>query len=215
MFLGGFMFRWFSKLGNSHERQLHRLYEDAKRETEREYAPLADLSMIIATSAERCTAQIKRYLSIPDEEKIHGGEIYIFFENVYFFVHIAMSEAGLLLPERQAKKVFEYVFEIIPPASVDKFCAHWPEEIKRKMTNEFIQKLNQSGAEFAQTARGTTGNYQDKIQALIILHGQHIVQLCQREAEWNDLKVGLLNIITNALVSAQFERSIQKIGHTN
>ncbi len=209
------MFRWFSKLGRSQERQIDGLYEDARRETEREYAPLADFCMIIATSAEKCTAEIKTYLDIPKEEESPGGEIYIFFENVYFFVHIAMNEVAGHLPEPQVEEVLKYVFQIIPPASVDKFCAHWPEEVKTKMTNDFIQKLNQSGAEFAQTARATTGDYQDKILALIVLHVQHIVQLCQREAEWNDLKVSLLNIVMSALDSAQFERSVQKIKHTN
>jgi hypothetical protein len=88
-------------------------------------------------------------LDIPDEKKKKEAQILVFHEFVYFFMHMTMRSAFEQLREQQIEKLQSYLGPLISSTAVDSFFAHWPEDMREKIRDEFYEKLNDAELEYS------------------------------------------------------------------
>ena len=73
----------------------------------------------------------------------------IFYEFIYFYMHMTMRYASSVMNEEQMKKLQEYLGPVIVSTSIDSFIMHWPQELKEKITDDFYDCLNDADIEYA------------------------------------------------------------------
>jgi hypothetical protein len=192
------------------------ILREAQEKAEREYGPIGKLGLAIVTAATNSRDRTKKYIVISDEGKRLEREVYLFFEHIYFFMHLAMRSAYVALSEDQMHKVQEYLAGLIPSVAVDSYFAHWSEDLKQRMVGEFIQKLNTSEGEYVESVKHSKlPSSQEKLLGLFVLHATHIIQLCERELEWETLTESLVEISIDEWKRAQFDSCVQQIKQAN
>ncbi|WP_146447638.1 hypothetical protein [Bythopirellula polymerisocia] len=100
-------------------------------------------------AAKDCFSQMTPYIDIPDKEAKKEAEVLVFFEFVYFFMHLTNRSAVSHLTEHQIEKLHDYLGPFISSTAVDSFCAHWPKELKEGMIKDFYKKLNDAELEYS------------------------------------------------------------------
>jgi hypothetical protein len=170
------MFSW----GNSRKHQVEELFEKAKRDTERQYAPINKVAMAILQAATNSRDNAKQWIQAPTEEKRMEKEILVFFEFVYFYMHVTVREAVTALSVPQKQKLLEYLEQLIPPVAIDSYCAHWPTALKEKMVSEFIEKQCDAEGEYTELIKKSKP--EEGFLNTFILLARHIVDLCEIEA---------------------------------
>jgi hypothetical protein len=116
--------------------------------------PLEDLELSIVTAADTCAKRVKPYLrSNPELDAgrpdLQVGYIYVFYEFLYFFLHMMNREAYQRMGRPDKVKLQELVGPSIRSVAVDAFFGHWPEKFKSGMRNSFYEKLNDAEMEYA------------------------------------------------------------------
>ncbi len=113
------------------------------------YKPIGDISVAIVKASHVCAEQANSMLNIPDEKEKKEAEILVFYEFLYFFMHLTMRFAFSQLTKEQLAKLQRHLGPCISSVAVDSFFDHWPENLKEKMGNEFYEKLNDAELEYA------------------------------------------------------------------
>lgn len=140
----------FSRLfGSSDEQKVRRIIDRAESETQEILEPLGNLAIAIIKASHDCSEQIKSMLNVSDEKERKEAEVLVFYEFVYFFMHMTMRSAFAQMSEQQIAELQEYLGPLISSTAVDSFFAHWPEDMKEKIRDEFYQKLNDAELEYS------------------------------------------------------------------
>ena len=142
---------FFSKLfGSSQDRSLDRLFADAQQKIKQEYGPMGKVSLAIVTAAMNSRDVIKEQIVGSDEKARKQIEVFVFYELIYFYMHMTMRAAAAQLTESQITKLQAYLGPIISATAIDLYCAHWPEDLKQKMIAEFYDNLNKAELEYTE-----------------------------------------------------------------
>jgi hypothetical protein len=72
----------------------------------------------------------------------------IFYEFVYFYIHLTMRQASLVMTIEQMRKLQEYLVNFFVTTALDAFFMHWPHESKEKITDIFYFCLNKANIEY-------------------------------------------------------------------
>jgi hypothetical protein len=112
-------------------------------------------------------------------------EAFVFYEFIYFFMHLTMRHASTQLAESQLRTLQRYLGPLISSVAIDSYFAHWPDDLKQKMTSEFYDKLNEAESEYTEcTQAGSLGQGEDsvrrKLRALFMKLGSNISSLSGR-----------------------------------
>ena len=140
----------FSRLfGSSDEDKAKYTVRLVKDEVRESLKPLGDISLAIVKASYACALQMNWILNIPDEKEKKEIEDLVFYEFVYFFIHLTMRSAFAQLYEQQIKRLQDYLVPLISSTAVDSFFAQWPEDLKEKIKSEFYDKLNDAELEYS------------------------------------------------------------------
>lgn len=170
------MFSW----GKSQKHQVEKLFEKAKEDTERQYAPMNKVALAILQASTNSRDNAKQWIKASTEKERMEKEILVFFEFVYFYMHVTVREAVTTLSTEQKEKLLEYLEYMIPPVAIDSYCAHWPTNLREKMVNEFIEKKGDAEAEYVELILKSKPD--EKFLNTFILLARHIADLCGVEA---------------------------------
>ena len=135
--------------GLSDEERAKRIISQAEGEVQETLKPLGNLALAIVKASKDCANQIHTMLDIPNVEEKKEVEILVFYEFLYFFMHMTMRSAFAQLREQQIEKLQSYLGPLISSTAVDSFFAHWPEDMKEKIKDEFYEKLKDAELEYS------------------------------------------------------------------
>lgn len=82
-----------------------------------------------------------------DKAKFHY--IQVQYEFLFFFTHLAMRSAFHVLGNEKRNKLQEIIGPILSDATTEAWMKDWPEDLKRKIRDEFFENLNRSELEYA------------------------------------------------------------------
>jgi hypothetical protein len=113
--------------------------------------PIGDLAFAIVSAAWKCNQKITPYLRPGNKFAEHREvqEVYVFYEFLYFFLHLMNREAHTRLGPDRVVKLRNEVRPLIIPSAVDAFFGCWPEKFKSRIESEFYNKLNDAEMEYA------------------------------------------------------------------
>jgi hypothetical protein len=137
---------------NSRAGRLEKKVHDIKRRVREQRQPINDLCLSIIWAADRCAKAVQSCSKI--DPKAHGGrpelqQVYIFYEFIYFFLHITNRQAHRKLGPTLVATLQKEITPVIVPTAVDTFFAHWPETYKSGIEGTFYEKLNDAEMEYA------------------------------------------------------------------
>ncbi|PYJ35969.1 MAG: hypothetical protein DME88_00270 [Verrucomicrobia bacterium] len=163
---------------NHWKKQLVEIEEQLQAETK----PLGDISLAVVRAATNCRDATKPFIKAPTEDKRIECEILIFYEFIYFFLHMTMRQAFAVLTESQIQALQACLGPLISSTAIDSYFAHWPQDLKGKITGEFYEKLNRAEVEYStvtqsDTARQGEGLFAAKLRALFMTLGSNIASL--------------------------------------
>ena len=126
-----------------------KLFADARVEELRR--PIGDLALAIVSAAWKCNQSVKPYLRPGNKFSEHPKiqEVYVFYEFLYFFLHLMNRQARIDLGPDRVAKLQNEVGPLIIRSAVDAFFGHWPEKFKSRIESEFYDKLNHAKMEYA------------------------------------------------------------------
>jgi hypothetical protein len=135
--------------------QAEKILRQTKHEGEEWRRSVGDLGRAIVSAGWECSQSVKPYFRPVKELVQHPQlqEIYVFYEFLYFFLHLLNREAHSKLSSSLRAKVPDELGALIVPTAIDTFCAHWPEKLKSGMRQEFYQNLNDAELEYASCNR--------------------------------------------------------------
>jgi hypothetical protein len=139
----------FGRSENEWKRRLAQI----EKQVQEENRPLADIALAIITAATTCRDATKNLIQAADEKQRIEREVYIFYEFVYFFMHMTMRHAFPALTSARLAELQEYLGSIIPSVAIDSYFAHWPEDRKERMRSQFFDKLNETEMEYTESTR--------------------------------------------------------------
>ena len=144
----------FSRIfGSSNARRAERIIQKAEKETHEQFKPAADIGVAIVEAANNCTQSLKPMFKVPEgaDEKSPENypEMWVFYEFLYFFMHLTMRVADRILSEEQIRTLQNFIGPVIASTGVDSFCGHWPTDLKEKIKAEFYSKLNNAEIEYS------------------------------------------------------------------
>ena len=135
------------------EREMKRRLAEIEKQVQIENKPLGEIGVAIVQAATNCRDAAKASIQAPTEKVRIEREIYIFYEFIYFFMHMTLRQAFGVLSATQMGKLQGYLGPLISSTAIDSYFAHWPDDIKQKMTNEFYEKLNESEMEYSESTK--------------------------------------------------------------
>lgn len=189
--------------GDSQKRQVEALFEKAKRDAEHHCAPMSKVALAIVQASTNSRDNAKQWIQAPTERERIEKEVYVFFEFIYFYMHVTVREAVTALSTEQKQLLLEYLEFLIPPAAVDSCFDHWPADLKEKMVKDFIEKLADAEAEYTELIVQSKPD-EGFINTFILL-ARHIADLCGVDSpnigralvsstigEWEKMNMGAL-----------------------
>jgi len=143
----------FSKLfGSSRQREIKKMLAVSHKQVQEEYKPLEELGEAIIQASVNCRDAVKELINTPSEKDRQQREIFVFYEFIYFYIHLTLRQAFGILTKEQTQKLQDYLGPLISSVAIDTYFAHWPEDLKQKMTDEFYQKINDAELEYTECA---------------------------------------------------------------
>jgi len=131
--------------------RLERLLKDADGRFGEVYGPLVVLKMAITIAAYDTQRDLGPAFGFTTQGRPTEPQMLLQCELLYFFSHLALrSVVAEGLTETQAKKLQAFLGPWIAWTAVNAFCMHWPEHLKRKMTDEAYHKLNDAEMDYAE-----------------------------------------------------------------
>jgi hypothetical protein len=140
----------FSKLfGSSKEREAKKIFDELRLKAEKKYKPMIEVGWAIVGASTNCRDAFKGQIQAATEKERLEREMYIFYEFIYFYMHIMLRHAEVQLAESQMEKLQDFLGALISNVAVNWYCAHWPDDWKGKMIHEFYEKLNEALSEYS------------------------------------------------------------------
>src|SRR6266496_5920222 len=101
------------------ERELKRRLAGIKKQVQAETKPLGDIGLAIVQGATSCRDVAKPLIQAPTEKDRIQREIYIFYEFIYFFMHLTIRQAFAILSTPQMEKLQGYLGPLISSTAID------------------------------------------------------------------------------------------------
>lgn len=140
----------FSKLfGSPKEREAKKIFSELLTKVEKECEPMGEVGLAIVRASTNCRDAFKGQIQAATEKERLEREMYIFYEFIYFYMHIMLRHAEVQLIESQMEKLQNFLGPLISSVAIDSYCAHWPDDIKGKIIDEFYKKLNEALLEYS------------------------------------------------------------------
>ena len=133
------------------ETELRQKFLKIQQNVEREYKPLGDIGLAIIKAAYNCFTAIKPLINAPNDREREQLEVYVFYEFIYFFMHMTNRSAFSKINGQQIQKLQEVIGPVIAETAINTFFNHWPNEYKSRITSEFYEKVNITELEYSKS----------------------------------------------------------------
>jgi len=133
------------------ERELKQKISATQKEVEREYKPVGDIGLAIIKASHHCFETIKPFINAPNDKEKQQSEILLFYEFIYFFMHMTNRLAFSKISTKQIQKLQEFIGPIIAETAINTFFNHWPDDYKSRMNSEFYEKVNITELEYSKS----------------------------------------------------------------
>jgi hypothetical protein len=110
---------------------------------------LEEISLAILGGSQTCAEQTNASAGDHIEKEVSESKVLVFYEYLYFFLHMTMREAYSQLTKQQLGRLQSQLGPLVSSIAVDSFFAHWPDDLKSRIRNEFCEKLNDSELEYS------------------------------------------------------------------
>jgi hypothetical protein len=194
----------FGLFKSKEERRLNDLFRETEKHVTREYEQIGKLGLEIVRASFETKERIKHLLLIADSKQRLEREILLYFESVYFFYYFGRMHASVLLPEGQAHKTVAFLSQLIPTVAVDAYFAHWPEDLKGKMREEFEDKFMLQECSYADLTE-RAASHDERFTGTFRLLAENIVRLCERESEWESLGPKVFDVAFDEARKSRFD----------
>lgn len=136
--------------GNPKQRDVEAQLADAERSAKQRMAPLGEIAKGIVGATYGSYQDLAPQLGYSLEGAPSQTQIYVFYELLYFFMHMTMRACkAARLSEVQIERLQAYLAPVISSTAVDTFFLSWPEDFKSRMIGEFFDKLNDAECGYA------------------------------------------------------------------
>jgi hypothetical protein len=138
------------------EEELRRRFSEIEKQVQEQHKPFSAVSLAVVNAAKSCHNATTGLIRASTEKDRTEREIFIFYEFLYFFMHMTMRQGFAGLSKARLEELQHYLGPLISSVAIDAYFAHWPEELKKKMLDEFYDKLNDAEVEYAECTRFDT-----------------------------------------------------------
>jgi len=210
----------FSKLfGNSKQREIKRMLTETQKQVQEEYKPLGEVGKAIIQASVNCRDATKKLIDMPSEKERQQREIFIFYEFIYFYLHLTLRQAFGILTKEQTKKLQDYLGPLISSVAIDSYFAHWPDDLKQKMTDGFYQKLNDAELEYTECTDhppfDSSADRQDRIKhifrALFLNLSFNVANLACNDEDNLTLSVPVMDVAMNEWIRMRLDKLIADV----
>lgn len=129
--------------------RVREMLRECEEEVKREYQPIHNLGLAIIVAATNSRNASRDWIQAGSEKERIVKEAYIFYEYIYFYMHLVVRQGSAFLTGNQLEKVQDLLTQLIPAVAIDSYFFHWPEPMKVKMVEEFIDNLNEAEVEYS------------------------------------------------------------------
>ena len=171
---------FFNKTEVKEEESIQKIISANQIKIDKEYKPLGDISLAIIKSAHNCFETIKQLIETTNNKEKQELEIYLFYELIYFFMHLTNRIAFLELNSQQIRKLQEYIGPIITETAIDSFFKHWPEDLKSKMYSEFYENINKAEYEYSESKELISNEKPFTSNSLFSMLSRNIAELLEK-----------------------------------
>jgi hypothetical protein len=145
-------------LPHSQAAQAEKAIREARRQTDAVMEPITHLVVGIVSASWQCTQEVKLHLRINSEftkapHTPQEQDRYVFYEFLYFFIHLMNREAHRRLPISKLEKLQQVIAPLILPSVVGGFFGHWPQKFKDGIERDLYTKLNDTEGEYSSCKR--------------------------------------------------------------
>jgi hypothetical protein len=197
--------------GSSQKRELYRIFENARRQTDKEFGPVGRLGSEIIAASTHCRDQVKPLLTSSDEKERVQSEIFIFYEFIYFFLHLTNRYAHKVLSSEEMSKLHEYLGPLVSSVAIDAYFAHWPADLKERMLGEFYEKLNTAELEYTEAGK-RSGSNEEGLSQLFTTLGNNVSMLASDDNGDGDISQVASNVAIEEFGRRDFQRMVQDVG---
>jgi hypothetical protein len=207
----------FSKLfGTSKQREIKKLLAETHERVQEEYRPMGELGKAIIQSSVNCRDAVKKLINMPSEKERQEREIFVFYEFIYFYMHLTMRQAFGSLTKEQIQKLQGYLGPLISSVAIDSYFAHWPEDLKQKMTGEFYEKLNDAESEYTECTQFDSSKegqerIKDKLRALFVKLSFNVANLACNDENNLALTVPVMDVALNEWTKMRLDKLIADV----
>jgi hypothetical protein len=210
----------FSKLfGSSRQREIKKMLAETHKHVQEEYRPLGELGKAIIQASVNCRDAVKKLIDMPSEKERQQREIFIFYEFIYFYVHLTLRQAFGNLTKEQTQKLQDFLSPLISSVAIDSHFAHWPEDLKQKMTDEFYQKLNDAELEYTEcidqiqfdSSKDRQDRIKDIFRALFLKLSFNVANLACNDENNFTLSVPVMDVAMNEWIRMRLDKLIADV----
>jgi hypothetical protein len=199
--------------GNKEERKIKEQFEEIRRDVDKTYKPCKKIAEEIIRSSQNCLLKTKEYINCENEKERILTEMTIFHEYIYFFMHMTLRTAFDKMKPQQIEKLQEYIGPIITGTAIDSYVGHWPEDIKNKFTNNFIDGLNDAEMEYAAAKRLATKGSPFDPETIIFILGKRIAD--DANSSSNPVTISMAGFMAmDELIRVKFHELIDEAAKT-
>jgi len=189
--------------GRNYRDETEQLLRMADQTIERECGPHGGIALAIVKAATNCRDNVKQWIDSDTESDRQQTEIYLYFELLYFYMHMTLLKVVGRVNSAQLQKLQDFLILLIPATAIDSYFAHWPTHLKEKMNDEFIERLNDAEREYTECDKD------NKIAPVLMLLAKNIFDLLGLE-EFDESKVRIiLEVVMRELEGMQMNKLIQ------
>jgi hypothetical protein len=123
------------------------------------------------------------------------------------------------LTKEQTQKLQDFLGPLISSVAIDSYFAHWPEDLKQKMTDEFYQKLNDAELEYTEctdqiqfdSSKDRQDRIKDIFRALFLKLSFNVANLACNDENNLTLSVPVMDVAMNEWIRMRLDKLIADV----
>jgi len=139
---------------------------------------ILSIGLSIITASNNCDKAIQPLINSKNDKEKQELYIYVFYEFVYFFLHLTLRESFSKLKSQQLQKLQIYLGPKIVETVVDAFFKHWPEDLKSKISSDFYKNLNNAEIEYSKSKELYSEKNPLTSESLFSKLARNVAELC-------------------------------------
>lgn len=173
--------------------EAERILRSADLHVQSVFRPLGAITLAIVQASTNCRDAAKKFCADEDTSENHEKEVYLFFEFIYFFMHMTLRKCFRRVPQSRLRLLQDFLLAMVPATAIDSYFAHWPDKLRNDLTDEFIKRLDEAEVEYG------TCTPDGDVSRILALLADNVVEILGREKTDVSSLRGLFETVVNEL----------------